>query len=228
MKLSRLILNPQNRDVARVVGDVQRLHQFVMAGFQFPEGSSARAQHAVLHRLEMDSRIGALTLYVQSDTAPDWSGVPKEALVALEPQPNPAVRDLIELLAISTGTLARFRLRANATRKIGTKTVDGRVQHGRRVPHRNDEACVEWLRRKGIAHGFELTPGTGEVSGLAITHDAPLRGHRVGSVISFEGVRFDGVLRIIDVEMFRAAATHGVGPAKAYGFGLLSFAPMRS
>lgn len=33
---------------------------------------------------------------------------------------------------------------------------------------------------------------------------------------------FDGVLGVTDAEAFRVALREGVGPAKAFGFGLLS------
>lgn len=40
------------------------------------------------------------------------------------------------------------------------------------------------------------------------------------------GVRFDGVLRVTDVEVLLDALRGGIGPAKAFGFGLLSLAPL--
>jgi CRISPR system Cascade subunit CasE len=41
-------------------------------------------------------------------------------------------------------------------------------------------------------------------------------------------VRFDGVLQITHVDQFRSAVLNGIGPAKAFGFGLLSIAPANS
>ena len=43
--------------------------------------------------------------------------------------------------------------------------------------------------------------------------------------LSFEGVVFEGILEISDPERFATAVRQGVGPAKAYGSGLLSVAP---
>jgi CRISPR system Cascade subunit CasE len=226
MKLSRLILNPLNREVGRTVGDVQQVHQLVMAGFGSDAGPAARAQHCVLHRLEIDPRSGALVLYVQSASDPDWSRLPAGMLAALEDRRNPDVRDLMELDLIASGKLARFRLRANPTRKIGTKSIDGQRRHGHRVPHRNDERCIEWLVRKGSNHGFEIVDN-GQVQPNVMLSREPLRrGRRGSAAITFEGVRFDGVLRIVEAEAFRAAIINGVGSGKAYGFGLLSFAPV--
>jgi len=223
MKLSRLVLNPLSRDVARAVTDVQRLHQFVMSGFDSDAGESARARLGVLHRLEVDPRGGALVLYVQSATEPDWSRIPVGALAHLEERPNPHVRDLPGLDSIAAGRVARFRLRANPTRKIETKSVDGRRRHGKRVPHRDDEKCIEWLVRKGSANGFELRRSE-EGLHVRLTREPRGRGGRRGGAVTFEGVRFDGLLRITDAAAFRAGVANGIGPGKAYGFGLISFA----
>lgn len=228
MKLSRLILNPLSRELARAIADVQQVHRLVMAGFDSDAGPAARAQHRVLHRLEIDPRGGALVLYVQSVSEPDWSRLPAGALATVEERRNPEVRDLRELDLIAAGRVARFRLRANPTRKIGTKSVDGRVQHGRRVPHRDDERCIEWLVRKGNNHGFELMRDAHGQLNVALVREPVRRGRRGGSMITFEGVRFDGVLRIVDAEKFRVAVINGIGSGKAYGFGLLSFAPLSS
>jgi CRISPR system Cascade subunit CasE len=226
MKLSRLVLNPLSRDVARTVADVHRLHRLVMSGFGDHAGAAARAQLGVLHRLEVDPRGGALVLYVQSASAPDWSRIPNGVLAALDDRPNPQVRDLPGFDSIAAGRIARFRLRANPTRKIGTKSVEGQRRHGKRVPHRDDERCIQWLIRKGQAHGFEpVRDDDGQVS-VRLTREPLRHGRRSGTPITFEGVRFDGLLRVVDADAFRAAVINGIGSAKAFGFGLLSFAPL--
>ncbi|MEW6230411.1 MAG: type I-E CRISPR-associated protein Cas6/Cse3/CasE, partial [Bacillota bacterium] len=38
-------------------------------------------------------------------------------------------------------------------------------------------------------------------------------------------VRYDGVLRVKDPTLFKKALFGGIGPGKAFGFGLLSVAP---
>lgn len=40
-------------------------------------------------------------------------------------------------------------------------------------------------------------------------------------------VRFDGVLIVTDAEKLRIAVCNGIGTQKAFGFGLLSIAPLR-
>lgn len=225
MNLSRLILNPLCRDVARAIRDAQQLHRLVLLGFGDADGAAARAKHGVLHRLEIDHTSGALALYVQSASAPDWSRLPAGALAILSER-NPETRPLHELDAIATGRVARFRLRANATRKIDTKSIDGNRRNGRRVPLRDDPSCIDWLARKGVQHGFELVRDARDNLHLSVLHEPLQRGHRNERPLTFEGVRFDGHLRIVDADHLRAAVLHGIGPGKAYGFGLLSVAPI--
>lgn len=42
--------------------------------------------------------------------------------------------------------------------------------------------------------------------------------------LTFAAVVYEGILQITDLPLFHAAITVGIGPAKAYGFGLLSLA----
>lgn len=225
MRLSRLVLNPLNRGLARAVADLQRMHQLVMGGFDGGAGPAARAGYKVLYRLEIDPYGGALVLYVQSASAPNWSRLPAGILATLADRPNPEMRALTELDAVTAGRMARFRLRANPTRRVDTKSVDGQRRHGRRVPHRDDARCIEWLVRKGQVHGFDLVRGTAGQLDVTLIHEPVRRGRREGAALTLEGARFDGRLRITDPPAFRTAVIQGIGPGKAYGFGLLSFAP---
>jgi CRISPR system Cascade subunit CasE len=225
MMLSRLVLHPLHREVAAAVRDAQRLHQMVQLGFGPAGAAGPRAAHEILYRLEVDSGTGGLVLLVQSPAAPDWSLLPPGLLAAVD-GPNPASRSLEPMLReLAVGMRLRFRLRANVTRKIKTKSVDGTRCNGTRVPLRSDEARVAWLARKGAAAGFALAPSDQGVPDLVIGREDTVRGTHGRLPLTFEAVRFDGRLRITDVERFRAALRAGIGPAKAYGFGLLSLAP---
>lgn len=228
MNLSRLVLNPLSRDVARAITDVQRMHQLVMSSFDSALGGEGRARHSVLYRLETDPQAGALVLYVQSASSPDWSRLPEGVLVSLDDDANPRTRALSEIDLVAAGKTAHFRLRANATRKIATKSQDGHRQNGQRVPLRDDERCIQWLLRKAQNHGFEILRDAQGLLNLKLTREPLERGRRSGATITFEGVRFDGCLQIINADAFRSAVVHGIGPGKAYGFGFLSFAPLES
>ncbi len=235
MYLSRLRLDPKSRAVRRDLSDCHDLHRTVMSGFDdgLPEGA-ARAQAGVLHRVEETD--GALVLYVQSRERPDWSRLPDDYLAADWLDDNPAVRPLGSAWeGLTAGQELRFRLRANPTRKVDTKTgPDGSRRNGRRVPVVGDEALVAWLARKAQAGGFRLlaTRVQGDVADTRVVEARPLRGTRPAAdgaarALTFAAVVFEGRLAITDPDAFRQTLASGIGSAKAYGFGLLSIAPPR-
>lgn len=220
MMLSRLFLNPMNRDVQRALGDVVRMHQFVMRGFPEGDTPAARRAHGVLHRCDRDERAGHLALLVQSRTVPDWSRLPAGCLLDLgDDLENPATRSLEPVLAaLAPGVALGFRLRANATRKVHP---DER-KHGQRVPVRGDEGRIEWLARKAAASGFSI-----ESADVRVVEEPSTRGWSPAKRVVFVGTLFDGTLHVTDAARLKAAVEGGIGPGKAYGFGLLSLSRPR-
>ena len=231
MYLSRLILDPQHRGVRRELGDVVALHKTIMSAFPDAAGPQARAALGVLWRLELGPRSAAPCLLVQSAVAPDWSRLPAGYLAPVD---GASVKEMdAPLAAIRPGMQLRFRLAANATRKIDTKSAaDGARRNGRRVPLRGDDAVIAWLVRHAERAGIELAADPGG-TGLALivrplgdlvggSAGDGLRGPRV----TIRGFLLEGLLTVMDAELLRWAIAEGIGPAKAYGFGLLSVAPV--
>jgi CRISPR system Cascade subunit CasE len=176
-----------------------------------------------------------IELLIQSHVAPDWSGLPPSLLADEEADGGVSSKSVDGPYGrIDEGTRLAFRLRANPTRKIDTRTrPTGAPSNGRRVELRSEDALVDWLARKGGEGGFELqtiAPGSA-VYNVRIQREPKLRGIRrdagEGRRITFGPVLYEGVLRVTDPERFRAVLATGIGSAKAYGFGLLSVAPAR-
>ncbi len=230
MYLSRLLLDPRSPSVRRDAGNLHAMHRTVMSAFPGLPGEAARAAHGVLWRLEPDERRGRLELLVQSTTIPDWSSVPPGYLR----EPSPETKSVDTALAsLTSGMRLRFRLVANPTRKIDTKSgPDGDRRNGQRVPLRGEEEQLSWLIRKGQAAGFSVGANPGEAVRSVVAR--PL-GDLVGwrkhagdeaARITLRGTGFEGVLSVTDGELLRQAVCTGIGPGKAYGFGLLSVAPV--
>lgn len=241
MYLSRLKLDPDCGQVVRDLRDVNALHQRVLKGFPQKVGSeNPREALGVLFRLDR-TRDGRPILLVQSEAPPDWTSLPQGYLVA--PQvfddegPNPAIKALDDDFAhVTDGCSLRFRLRANPTRKVDTKTgPDGRKRNGRRVPLKTAEERLLWLKRKGEQHGFSVLEASfsngvnsagvldlsdGRVVGARVHPDGEERGS-----LSFSSVVFEGALVVRSRPEFLHAVRHGIGSGKAFGFGLLSIAP---
>lgn len=162
---------------------------------------------------------------VQSATEPDWAQLPTGYALRCD-GPKPFAPTL------AVGQHLRFRLAANPVRRTHE---EGR-KHAVRLPlvHARADApaglpdgYLDWLERQGHKAGFAI----GAVS------DAPFRlarRRRRGPALDGElakpdiphfGVRFDGTLVVTDAEALARAIRDGIGPAKAFGFGLLSLAP---
>jgi CRISPR system Cascade subunit CasE len=153
------------------------------------------------------------------------------------PDPPKAIHERYR--ALTTGTVLRFRLRANPTKKIhtteATRTPGKRATgpNGTRKPLTRDELPA-WLERKSGHHGFRLLDARHQPDPIAGKEqvgrkpDPRQQGtdtEQKTMRMTHAAVLFEGVLEIVDADLFRGALWGGIGPAKAYGFGLLSVAP---
>lgn len=116
----------------------------------------------------------------------------------------------------------RFQLRANPTVKRVVRLDDGsRKRNGRRTGISDEEGLMNWLERKAAQSGFDLVEATpGPPLSVFFTKDD---GKRQGK---HNSVDFQGFLRVTDREAFERAFHRGIGPAKAFGFGLLMLQPV--
>lgn len=183
-------------------------------------GEDARAHFGVLHRLEESRATGALVLLVQSQVAPDWGRLQARYLLP----GGVAVKDVCRAYsAIESGVRLRFRLLGNVTKKVKTDRPNGR-----RLALNGEPERLEWLQRHAQAGGFhlvEVMTGAGVPDLLMqAVGGGRLYGNHSRGRLSFGAVMFEGRLRVVDADQFRATLRGGVGPAKAYGFGLLSVA----
>lgn len=165
---------------------------------------------------------GRVVILVQSAVKPDWEYAFHNAGYLLAAPPEvmsfaPCFKERQHL---------RFRLVANPTRKIDTKSgPDGRRRNGRRVPVPTD-CLFDWLARKAEQLGFSVENSPEESTtvqpGYICANKTPAGdGHRLYSV------RYEGILNVTDPVRFQKTIIRGIGSGKAYGFGLLSVAPAR-
>lgn len=228
MYLTRAFLDPKSRDVRADVRNPESLHKTVMRAFPDDSGPAPRRANAVLYRLDEDRR-DRLVLLLQSRIKPIFERWPTGYVLAVGSDldfsfsnigENPATRSLdAQRAAISVGARFAFRLRANTTKKIDTKTgPDGVHRNGRRVLVRGDEERQRWLARHAEAAGFAVEGRDVQITEIAA------RGGRGGKSVTVGGALFEGILVVRHVERFVDALESGIGPAKAYGFGLLSIA----
>mgnify|MGYP001019394437 CR=1 FL=1 len=207
MYLSRLTLNARHNRTRSEFDRPYELHRTICNAW----GGDHEAAR-ILFRPEQDAP-GVVTVIVQSLTKPDWSRLdaPKEYLREV------AGPKEVKLQGLVPGQHLRFRLRCSPSKRVGDR--DDKDLGKRRALGRRDEIFA-WLQRKAKNSGFAVSE---------VAFDRVYWYHSKGGVQEkpLIGVVFEGELVVADPEKLRQALRNGIGPAKAFGFGLLSVAPAR-
>lgn len=232
---SRLELAPQRRGAPwNQLRDLHAVHQALWMGFG---GMAPGTPAPFLFRADR-VRVGdgvRLRALVQSERAPDWSRL-GAVLVSAD---GPKERDAAWLSErCAKGSVRRFFLRANPS-KAARPWGPVRDTRGKRVAIEGEAEQRAWLTRHLEAAGARLC-----VRDVSIRRDdgtvlerrsePELRTSNVrlwrwtsapsGAIATHQGVDFEGLIEVVDAEALTRAVTHGIGPAKGLGFGLLSLA----
>ena len=211
MYLSRLKLNQAQRVARELLINPYRLHQAVYRAF--PDDNDD-GPGRVLYRIDENQRLGTISLLVQSEKRPDWSKADFIEDCLLEP-----VECKIYSPELQTGQALRFRVRANPTIK---KKLDGK-ENGYRLGLLREEDQIKWLNRKAGESGFSVMSCRTSPEGM--TYDD--KSFKEQDKLRHFAVRFEGVLKITDKELFAETIKKGIGSAKGFGFGLLSLARIK-
>ncbi|MGV1004388.1 MAG: type I-E CRISPR-associated protein Cas6/Cse3/CasE [Candidatus Nanopelagicales bacterium] len=224
MQLTRIEINPQRRESARLLASPHRVHAAVLSCFP-PSGSPRRP----LWRL--DQTQGGMYLYVLSDTACDPTGFVE--LYGWPLSPGWVQRDYTPLLEmVDAGRRFSFRLRANPVHSVRSADMAGSGR-GRRVAHVTADQQLGWLVQRSAGWGFDI--GTPEVPSAMVVHrrtwefwrSRDTAGARRGDRVTIATATFEGDLRVTDADRLRAQLVAGFGSAKGYGCGLMTLAPPR-
>lgn len=210
MYLSRVELNEYRRDTMRALSSPEVIHAAVMASFP----SFILEDGRVLWRIDKVGK--ALYLLVQSPVKPDFTHIVEQYGRPASGQTWDTVDYDGHILKMTTGTVVRFRLRANPTH---SEKVDG--SRGKVYAHVTAAQQLEWLSRKSEKCGFTLESEDGTL-GVEIVQRGDVRFARQGKTVTLGVATFEGVLRITDEVLFRKAMAEGIGRAKAYGCGLIT------
>ncbi|MEU9126095.1 type I-E CRISPR-associated protein Cas6/Cse3/CasE [Streptomyces sp. NPDC048506] len=214
--LARLPLNPRSRDVHQDLRDHTALHQRVSALYPDILGTTPRAAHNILYRLERE-RTGATLLIQSTNITINRNALPSNYTA---PGVDVEYREIGPLLDwAALGRTVRYRIDANPTKsQPSPKDGPGKRPRGRRIPLTGEDAVTWWERqaeRAGLTLNLSLdspqppvlaTRGTNRRARLTVT-------------------RFDGIATITNPNNLRHAITTGIGQGRAYGLGLLSIAP---
>lgn len=209
MYISRLRLDPQNRQTMRAMAEPKLFHGAIERGFTGPRQRN-------LWRVD---RLGeAYYLLVVSPDKPDFSAAAAQfgypgAEDAWE------TKDYMPLLnRVENGSRWHFRLTANPVRHSAGNAQAG--ARGKVLAHVTPEQQQRWLMEKAPAYGFSLV----EDAFLAV-NSRWIRFCKPGiasHTVSLQAATFEGTLTVTDAERFRQTLTAGIGRGKAYGLGLLT------
>ncbi len=222
MYLSRIQLNRQRRDAWRLLGSPQRLHAAVLASFLDPPTGALDGDPRVLWRLDHEAN-GRLFLYVVSPDRPDLVHLAEQA--GWPSADRGGSKDYGPFLArLEAGQRWAFRLTANPTRY--RRTADDR--RAKRVAHVTVAQQESWLAERAETYGFQIL---GTMNGncspqLVVTRRNIQQFDRRGTEkpVTLGVAQFDGLMDVTDPEALRRALVGGIGPAKAYGCGLMTLA----
>lgn len=239
--LSRLVLNPESPQVRRELVEPYEMHRTLMRAF--PEtGEKARERFGVLFRAEAEGAGGYPIVLLQSLYRPDWSFLCSVSgyLGAGPSAQKPESKDIVGALQrLQAGLVLRFRLRANPTKRVAGDEKTNGAMKGKRVGLVREEEQLEWLSRKGQSGGFDLAGvrlvgkgGAVQIPAVKAAVEGKLEGRKKDGEkrqhMTHLAVLFEGLLRVTDADAFRQTIVRGIGPAKAFGFGLLSVAPAKT
>jgi CRISPR system Cascade subunit CasE len=155
---------------------------------------------------------------VQSVLEPRWDYAFLNARYLLAAPPEVKAFDP----SFSTEQFLRFRLCANPAKRLMTKP-NGKSVGPRVGLHREDEQRA-WLDRKASASGFRIVSCEVVPEGRPVGEKTEDGNHKK---MPWLAVRFEGMLQVTQPELLQRAIRRGVGSAKAFGFGMLSLAPVR-
>lgn len=195
MYLTRFTIN-RSRIALGWISNPYRVHQRLRMAY--PE------EARLLFRIEEYSNTPILL--VQSSEKPDWQNAFADFdILAAEPETK-----YFEL-NISPGGVYSFRLLANPTV----------TREGKRLGLLKEEDQRAWLERQIVKAGAELLGCQVKKCGLKKSSKNPAKDNGKQTHLS---VLYDGVIKVTDPDLVAQAVRAGIGPAKGYGFGLLSLA----
>ncbi|TDP92577.1 CRISPR-associated Cse3 family protein [Leucobacter luti] len=212
MFLTRFQINVPRRGAQKLLASPHTMHAAVLASF--PGTTTDR----VLWRV--DSRQHGQSLLILSPKEPDLTHlVEQSGWPTTETWETRSYSGILDRLAQEQQWA--FRLRANPVHSLPPEPG---AKRGKRVAHVTPEQQSEWLLRQAEKSGF----GLGNVAGptFAVTESQTITFSRQGKQVTLGIASFEGTLRVTDPTLLRQAMVAGIGPAKGYGCGLLTLAPV--
>jgi len=210
MYLSKLTLNLRNKQVRYELNNPYEMHRTLLKAFT----ENDVVKDKILFRIEpvYNSHLLIAEVLVQNNKVePQWENLTvKENYFFCQPQTKK-----INFTQIQPN-FYKFKLKANATVK----------RNGKRYALYKEEQQIEWLKRKGLLYGFEpiyVNCSSFTIGSVSKTKNAKSINLKKSDIYHF-GVNYIGIIKVTNASKFIEAISSGIGPAKAFGFGMLTIA----
>ncbi|MEV8442114.1 type I-E CRISPR-associated protein Cas6/Cse3/CasE [Actinosynnema sp. NPDC051121] len=220
MYLTRFEINPARREARALLASPQKLHAAVMAAFPTATPTTA-SDGRVLWRVDRQQH--QVMLYLVSPHRPDLTHLVEQ--VGWPTTHTWDTRDYQPLLdRLAAGQEWAFRLKANP---VSSRRKNADSTRSQRFGHVTVAQQTDWLLTRAERHGFTVPTGEHKEPDVAIRGRENLSFTRQGANVSLSTAVFEGRLHITDPDALRTTLVTGIGPAKGYGCGLLTLAPVR-
>ncbi|MFJ4536583.1 type I-E CRISPR-associated protein Cas6/Cse3/CasE [Streptomyces tibetensis] len=252
--LSKIALNPRRRAAVSLLSSPHRLHAAILSGLAVQPVTERvlwRLDSNTPHRADIlvltDSRPS--WAHIVEDAG--WPGADGGAPLIADY--TPLLEHLVRgrefgfrLTANPVQNVPRpSRPSEQQATRLKEEADNGTRHRGFRVAHRTAAQQIQWLLKRCERHGFNIpdatatppapglqTQGEDLSAGPAVTIVSRdilrFRKRPNGPRVTLSTATFEGRLRVTDPDTLRASLLGGIGPAKGYGQGLLTLAPLHT
>lgn len=196
MFLSKFIIDRHNPSARQALINVQDFHRNLMKRFQ-----SSRQDAGVLYRLDLSKKDPIV--YVLSKIEPQNTGQ-KDMHLKKSRQMDQIILSMIN------GKRFGFDILVIPSKKV---VAEGK-KNSRRITLTTELERLKWFQKKALQYGFQ-------VLSIQELNEVNTYGRHGNNSMLLKGYHYQGQLLIEDEEKFRLAYCEGIGPDKAYGFGML-------
>ncbi|MFE7961198.1 type I-E CRISPR-associated protein Cas6/Cse3/CasE [Streptomyces sp. NPDC057413] len=252
--LSKIALNPRRRAAAALLSSPHRLHAAILSGLAVQPVTERvlwRLERSTPHRAEVLVLTESRPSWAHLVDDAGWPGADGGAPLIADYTPlldriTRGREFAFRLTANPVQSVPRpTRPSEQQAARLKEEANHGSRQRGFRVAHRTTAQQLQWLLKRSERHGFTIPDATTTPpapglhsedqklsAGPAVTIVSRdiLRFHKRpdGPRVTLSTATFEGRLRVTDPDTLRASLLGGIGPAKGYGQGLLTLAPLRT
>ncbi|MEU0853479.1 type I-E CRISPR-associated protein Cas6/Cse3/CasE [Streptomyces flaveolus] len=250
--LSKIPLNPRRRAAVSLLSNPHRMHAAILSGLAVQPVTERvlwRLDNNTPHRADILVLTESRPSWAHLVDDAGWPGADDSTPLIADYTP------LLERIARGREFAFRLtanpvqnvprpsRPSEQQAARLKKEADNGNRPRGSRVAHRTAAQQLQWLLRRCERHGFTIPDATttppapglqtedqnlSAGPAVTITNRETLRFHKRPDSprITLSTATYEGRLRVTDPDTLRATLLSGIGPAKGYGQGLLTLAPI--